>query len=141
MYVPIQFSQSHRTVCIQCPAFVHNDSCWGEPERAPHQRYCIVRICVQVLVDYASIILGIIGVPEHQKLCWHNRYTFLIRWSEHCILAISFDQVHCILILRKRIFFRGLHAAFSNARIQPPRKARILLVTTLKLLSFLYAYV
>ena len=36
----------------------------------------------KALVDYASIILGIIGAPEHQELCWHNRYmyTFLITW-------------------------------------------------------------
>ena len=47
----------------------------------------------QALVDYASIILGIIGAPEHQELCWHYRYTFLIRWPEHCKLAISFDRV------------------------------------------------
>ena len=32
---------------------------------------------------------------------------------------------------------RGLHTAFSNARIQPLRKVRILIVTTFKLLSFL----
>ena len=47
----------------------------------------------QALVDYASIILGIIGAPEHQELCWHNRYTFLIRWPECCKLANSFDRV------------------------------------------------
>ena len=35
---------------------------------------------------------GIMGAPEHQELCWHNnRYTFLIRWPEHCELTISFD--------------------------------------------------
>ena len=32
------------------------------------------------------LILGIIGAPENQQLCWHNRYTFLIRWPEHCNL-------------------------------------------------------
>ena len=32
------------------------------------------------LVDYANIIFGIIGASEHQKLCWHSRYTFLISW-------------------------------------------------------------
>ena len=35
-----------------------------------------------------------------------------------------------------RIFFRGLRIAFSNARIQPLRKVRILIVSTFKLLSF-----
>ena len=41
------------------------------------------------LVDYASIMLGILGAPEHQELCWLNWYTSLIRWPEHCKLAIS----------------------------------------------------
>ena len=81
----------------------------------------------KALVDYASIILGIVGASEHEELCWYVQYTFLIRWPEYCKLAISFDQVHCSLIpsnkfmFTARIVFRGLHTAFSNARIQPLR--------------------
>ena len=74
---------------------------------------CIITSHNEALVEYASIILGIIGASEHQELCWHNRYTFLIRWPEHCKLTISFDQVHCSFIpsnkFPARIFFRGLH--------------------------------
>ena len=75
----------------------------------------------------SSIILGIKGASEHQELCCHNRYTFLIRWPEHCKLAISFDQVHCSLIpsnkfllLTSSSFFGRLYylyTAFSNASI------------------------
>ena len=32
------------------------------------------------IVDYASIILGVIGASEHQELCWHNRNNFMISW-------------------------------------------------------------
>ena len=62
----------------------------------------------QNLQDYASIILGIISVSEHQELCWHNRYTFLIRWPEHanvqsfstkCTVA-SFTRI-CFLCLQQ----------------------------------------
>ena len=45
----------------------------------------------KALVDYASIILGIVGPSKHEELCWYVEYTFLIRLREHCKLAISFD--------------------------------------------------
>ena len=60
--------------------------------------FCFEQAHWWALVDYASIILGMIGAPEHQELYWHNRHTFLIRWPEHCKLAIYFNQVHCSLI-------------------------------------------
>ena len=41
----------------------------------------------KALVDYASIILGIVGASEHEELCWYVEYTFLIRCPEHCKLA------------------------------------------------------
>ena len=50
---------------------------------------------------------------------WHNRYTFMIRWLEHCKLKLSFNQMHSsltpsnkFLMFTARIFFRGLHTAW-----------------------------
>ena len=94
-----------------------------------------------MLLDYASIILGIIGVPERQELCWHIRYTFLISWpnianlqtlSIKCTVALL--PVHVTSICpQQESSFGGLHTTFSNTKIQPLRKVRILIVTTFKL--------
>ena len=85
-------------------------------------------------MNCASIILGIIGAPDIKN--YAGIVGTLYRsggHAEQCKLAISFDQVHCSLIpnnkflmFTARIVFRGLHTAFSNARIQPLGKARIL---------------
>ena len=95
------------------------------------------------MVDYASIILGIIGAPVHQELSWHNVYMHFPDQVARTLHAISFDQVHCSLIISNKFLmftsrtcFRGQHTTFSNAGIQPLRKVRILIVTTFKLLSF-----
>ena len=56
--------------------------------------------------------------------------------------TVASFPVTSFLCSQQCILFRGLiHAAFSNARIQPMRKEKILIVIIFKLLQFLYAYV
>ena len=124
---------------------IHNNHIWDKFIVVSLWRWNKSIWCVSTQrLDYAIIILGIIGAPEHQELCWNTRYTFLIRWPEHCKLAMSFDQMHCSLIPSNKflmfttiIFFRGLHTANNNARIQPLRKVKILIIPTFKLVSFM----
>ena len=85
-----------------------------------------------------SIILGIIGAPEHQELCWHSRYTFLIRWPEHCKIAISFSTVHVASFPVTSFLCLQQESSLEDS-IQLPvmleynhcmRKARILIIPT-----------
>ena len=61
--------------------------CWGDPEQAPHQRDCIVHVCVY-LCDHILVIIG--GEPELTKF----DDAYLDKSSPE--VAIGITRVNCM---------------------------------------------